>query len=59
MLKFEIICKHYTENTNFFLEFKIKVSYCNGVLLEIYLDCKFQLPQEGLKSASLAYEVVT
>ena len=41
-----------------------KVTYiytrtCEGVLLEIYLDSKFQWPQEGLNCKYLAYEVVT
>ena len=32
---------------------------CDGVVLEIYLDHKFQWPQEGLNCESVAYEVVT
>ena len=32
---------------------------CDGVVLEIYLDHKFQWPQEGLNCESLAYQVVT
>ena len=32
---------------------------CDGVVLEIYLDHKFEWPQEGLNSESLAYEAVT
>ena len=32
---------------------------CNSIVLEIYLDHKFQRPQKGLNSESLAYEVVT
>ena len=32
---------------------------CDGVVLEIYLEHKFQWPQEGLNCESLAYEVVT
>ena len=32
---------------------------CDDVVLEIYLDHKFQWPQEGLNCESLAYEVVT
>ena len=32
---------------------------CDGVILEIYLDHKFQWPQEDLNCESLAYEVVT
>ena len=59
MLKFEILYKNYTENANFLDEFKLKVSYCDGVLSQIYLDHKFQWPHEGLNSASLVYEVVT
>ena len=35
-----------------------QVSNCDGVVLEIYLDHKFQWPQEGLNYESLAYEVV-
>ena len=35
------------------------VSNCDGALFEIYLDSKFQWPQVGLKSKSLAYEEVT
>ena len=31
----------------------------DGVVLEIYLDYKFQWPQEGLNCNSLAYKVVT
>ena len=38
---------------------KIVVSYCDGAVLEIYLDHKFQWPQEGLSCESLAYEIVT
>ena len=34
-------------------------SNCDGVVLKIYLDYKFQWPQEGLYNESLAYEVVT
>ena len=36
-----------------------QVSNCDGVMLEIYLDHKFQWPQEGLNCESLAYDVVT
>ena len=36
-----------------------QVSNCDGVVLEIYLDHKFQWPQEGLNCESLACEVVT
>ena len=32
-------------------------TYCDGVVLEIYLDAKFQWPQEGLDCESLAYKV--
>ena len=32
---------------------------CDGVVLEIYLDYKFQWPKEGLNCESLIYEVVT
>ena len=32
---------------------------CDGVVLEIYLEHKFQWPQEGLNCEFLAYEVVT
>ena len=32
---------------------------CDGVVLEIYSDPKFQQPQEGLSCESLAYKVVT
>ena len=32
---------------------------CDGAVLEIYLDDKYQWPQGGLKCESLAYEVVT
>ena len=35
------------------------ISICDGVVLEIYLDHKFQWPQEGWNWESLAYEVVT
>ena len=35
------------------------VDDCDGVVLVIYLDHKFQWPQEGLDCESLAYEVVT
>ena len=34
-------------------------SLCDGVVLETYLDHKFQWPQAGLNRESLAYEVVT
>ena len=36
----------------------IQKIYCDGVVLEIYLDHKFEWPQEGLNYESLAYEVV-
>ena len=36
-----------------------QVSNCIGDMLEIYLDLKFQWPQEGLNGESNAYEVVT
>ena len=36
-----------------------QVSNCDGVVFKIYLDHKFQCPQEGLNCKSLAYEVVT
>ena len=36
-----------------------QVSNCDGVVLETYLDHKFQQLQEGLNCESLAYEVVT
>ena len=36
-----------------------KVSNCDSIELEIYLDHKFQWPQEGQSFKSLAYEVVT
>ena len=32
---------------------------CDVAVLEIYLDHKFQRPQEGLNCESLTYEVVT
>ena len=32
---------------------------CNGVVLEIYLDHKFQRPHEVSNVESLAYKVVT
>ena len=35
-----------------------QVSNCDGVVLEIYLNHKFQWPQEGLNCESLAYEEV-
>ena len=31
----------------------------SGIVLEIYLDHKFQQPQEGLNCESLAYKIVT
>ena len=36
-----------------------QVSNCDGVVLEIYLDHKFQWTQEDLNCESLAYKVVT
>ena len=33
--------------------------FCDGVMLEIYLDHKFQWPRESLNYESLACEVVT
>ena len=36
-----------------------QVLKCDDVVLEIYLDQKFQLPQQGLNFESLAHEVVT
>ena len=32
---------------------------CDSFVLKIYLDHKFQWPQEGLSCKSLAYKVVT
>ena len=40
------------------LQISSQVSNYDGAVLEIYLDRKFQWPQEGLNSESLAYEVV-
>ena len=37
----------------------IETSCCDSVVLEIYLDYKFQWPQESLNCESLACEVVT
>ena len=34
-----------------------QVSHCDGVVLKIYLDRKFQWPQEGLNCESFSYEV--
>ena len=36
-----------------------QVSNCDGIVLEIYLDHKFQWTKEGLNCASLSYQVVT
>ena len=36
-----------------------QASNCDGIVLEIYLDHKFQWAQVGLNCESLAYEVVT
>ena len=36
-----------------------QVSNCNVVVLEIYLDHKFQRPQKSLNCKSLAWVVVT
>ena len=36
----------------------LKMANCDGIILEIYSDLKFQWPQEGLNYESLAYEVV-
>ena len=36
-----------------------QVSNCDGVVLDNYLDHKFQWPKEGFKCESLAYKVVT
>ena len=36
-----------------------QVPNCDGVMLEICLDHKFQWAQEGLNCESLEYEVVT
>ena len=36
-----------------------QVSNCDGVVLEIDLDHKFQWPQENLNCESRAYEVVS
>ena len=38
---------------------KLKFFYCDDVVLKIYLDQKFEGPQEGLNCESLAYKVVT
>ena len=37
----------------------IEIDFCDGSVLKIYLDHKFQGSQEGLNCESLAYEVVT
>ena len=38
---------------------KASWTICDGAVLEIYLDHKFQWPREGFNCESLAYEVVT
>ena len=38
---------------------KVNNVNCDGAVLEIYLNHKFQWPQEGLNCESLAYEVIT
>ena len=48
--------QNYTKTINFFWK---NIKICDGIVLEIYLDHKLQLPQEGLNCESLAYEVVT
>ena len=42
-----------------FVPISLLFIFCDGAVLEIYLDLKFQWPQEGLNCESLAYEVVT
>ena len=37
----------------------INVLNCDGVVLEMYLDHKFQWPQKGLNRESIEYDVVT
>ena len=48
----------YREHYNNLLEILFR-KYFNGVMLEIYLDHKFQWPQERLIYAFLAYQVIT
>ena len=36
-----------------------QVANCDGVMLEIYLDHKFQWPQESVNCESLAYKFIT
>ena len=36
-----------------------QVLNCDGAVLEIYLNRKFQWPQKGLNCEPLAYDVVT
>ena len=51
----------YVESLAFRIKILINVTsmYCDGVVLEIYLDYTFQWPQEGLNCEPLAYEAVT
>ena len=51
----QFLCFHEHWRTNLNADLNI---YCDGVVLEIYLDYKFHWPQGGLNYESLAYEVV-
>ena len=48
----------YSETIKFCHIIEYNVRNCDSVVLEIYLDHKFQWPQEGLNCKSLAYEGV-
>ena len=48
----------YNETIKFCHIMEYNVRNGDGVVLEIYLDHKFQWPQEGLNCQSLAYEEV-
>ena len=50
------IWKFLTQRTLWNLKFEIRI--CDDAVLEIYLDHKFQWPQEGFNFESLAREVV-
>ena len=51
----QFLCFHEHWRTNLNADLNI---YCDGVVLEIYLDYKFNWPQGGLNYDSLAYEVI-
>ena len=57
LLFWSVHLKNIANNSAFYLLFFIEI--LDGFVLKIYLNHKFQWPQEGLNFENLAYEVVT